>query len=212
MKKLLSLVLLSVLTWVISCPEFLSAADSVSLTGVKNLGETKTITVKVNQPTVVVATVPAKNPATVKQTPSAPKAGQTATPKNVINIGGKTISLEHVNTTTLDAGNHVNKVNKLLYGHNSTSVFGGLKNLKVGQTFTITENGKTSTYKISRIETYEKNGELLQKNQRGSYMNAVYNAIDPSGVEHSLALMTCSGRSLGGGDATHRLVLFVDSI
>ena len=76
--------------------------------------------------------------------------------------------------------------------------------------FTLTENGLTTTYRVTGITVFEKNPttKTLQLNGSGSYMRPlVENAMG-----HSVALMTCSGTSYGNGDASHRLVVFADKI
>ena len=131
---------------------------------------------------------------------------------NYIIIAGRSLNIVPVSQTEINAGDHVNKYGeKLLYGHNSSTVFGNLKNLGIGSTFTITENGTTTTYKIAKTITFEKNNGLLQLNGDGSYMKSVANARS-NGVNYDLALMTCAGTSYGNGDASHRLVLFANKI
>lgn len=104
------------------------------------------------------------------------------------------------------------KTGKLLYAHNSSDLFGNLKSLGIGSTFTVTDGGITKTYAVSDRVTFEKNNGLLQLNGTGNYMGRVtYNANYGNGG-HSLALMTCAGTPLGGGDATHRLVIFADEV
>ena len=102
------------------------------------------------------------------------------------------------------------KTGKLIYAHNSSNLFGNLKSLGIGSTFTVTDSGTTKTYVVSDRVTFEKNNGLLQLNGAGNYMGRVTYSAGYGNGNHSLALMTCAGTSLGGGDATHRLVIFAD--
>ena len=170
---------------------YLNAAEHPLAEGVDFAGATVTATIK---PTTYVPVV------TVKQ------------PANFVKIAGKTLNIVNVNSTTIDAGTHVNRYgDKFLYGHNSAAVFGGLKNLSVGNIFSVTQNGKTTNYRIAKIVTFEKNGSKLQLNSAGSYMNAVASAKF-QGKNYALSIMTCAGKSYGNGDASHRLVIFADQI
>lgn len=160
------------------------------------------------------------------QTPATPAvAPAPAVKPNQIVIGGRTISMTIVKDTRADAGNHVNMYcgsnaacNKFIYGHNSAAVFGNLKNLRVGvDTFTVTLNGATSTYRIVNKVIYDYelggNGALrLNGDTSVNYMNRTAKAKDNNNVQYDLALMTCHGQSLGGGNATQRLVLFANKI
>ena len=177
------------------------AATKTTTTQTKPATQTQTQTAPVTQtpvqatPTTQTSTTPAVTPA--------PKVKP-----NQIVIGGRTISMTIVKDTRADAGNHVNMYcgsnaacNKFIYGHNSAAVFGNLKNLRVGvDTFTVTLNGETSTYRIVNkvIYDYELGGNAKAK--------------DNNNVQYDLALMTCHGQSLGSGNATQRLVLFANKI
>ncbi len=179
---------------------------------------TQTQTAPVTQKPVQ-ATPTAQTPATPSVTPAP------AVKPNQIVIGGRTISMTIVKDTRADAGNHVNMYcgsnaacNKFIYGHNSAAVFGNLKNLRVGvDTFTVTLNGVTSTYRIVNKVIYDYelggNGALrLNGDTSINYMNRTAKAKDNNNVQYDLALMTCHGQSLGSGNATQRLVLFANKI
>lgn len=110
------------------------------------------------------------------------------------------------------------RTGNLVYAHNSSNLFGNLKTLSVGSTFTLTENGVTTTYKVSGVEYYKKvavaNGEDLAKcsglsdNCSGRWMTSIVK----NALYHNVALMTCAGQSYGNGDASHRLVIFADRV
>ncbi len=141
------------------------------------------------------------------------------TAKITTSYSGVTTSSNSFNyTVTVHSGSIVEhpsysdiyKTSKLLYAHNSSNLFGNLKSLGIGSTFTVTDSGTTKTYVVSDKVTFEKNHGLLQINGSGNYMGRVTYSAGYGNGNHSLALMTCAGTSLGGGDATHRLVIFAD--
>lgn len=184
----------------------------------KPAAQTQTQTAPVTQKPVR-ATPTTQTPATPAVTPAP------AVKPNQIVIGGRTIPMTIVKDTRADAGNHVNMYcgsnaacNKFIYGHNSSAVFGNLKNLRVGvDTFTVTLNGVTSTYRIVNKVIYDYelggNGALrLNGDTSINYMNRTAKAKDNNNVQYDLALMTCHGQSLGNGNATQRLVLFANKI
>ena len=203
---ILSMLFIGVLT-----PNFTAADGEIVIHSIDASRDTETVI------PVVADVKPAKTPAqVVTHTNSSRPVVQTTSPaivsNNQINIAGRTLNVVQVASTETDAGNRVNKYgSKLLYGHNTTAVFGGLKNLGIGSTFTVTEDGFTTTYKIAKTITFEKNNGQLQLNGEGSYMNSVAKARS-NGVNYDLALMTCAGTNYGNGDASHRLVLFANKI
>lgn len=144
-------------------------------------------------------------------------------PSNNITIGGRYIPLYQMGSTDAVLDNAASKYGNFIYGHNSGNVFGVLHGAWIGQTFSVTFDGITRNYVVSDIVIYEKNqaNGLLQIDGRGNYMSNVANAIkkdidaDTGQVGltyYSLSLMTCYGTMLGGGDATHRLVIFAYEI
>ena len=193
-------------------------ATKTTTTQTKPAAQTQTQTATVTQKPVQAA------PTT--QTPATPAVTPAPVVKpNQIVIGGRTISMTIVKDTRADAGNHVNMYcgsnaacNKFIYGHNSAAVFGNLKNLRVGvDTFTVTLNGVTSTYRIVNKVIYDYelggNGALrLNGDTSINYMNRTAKAKDNNNVQYDLALMTCHGQSLGSGNASQRLVLFANKI
>lgn len=198
-------------------------ATAQTTTQTKTTTKTATTTAK-PATTQTVQTAPATQ-APVQSTPATQTPAAPAVKPNQIVIGGRTISMTIVNDTRADAGNHVNMYcgsnaacNKFIYGHNSSAVFGNLKNLRVGvDTFTVTLNGVTSTYRIVNkvIYDYELGGiGALRLNGDTSinYMNRTAKARDNNNVQYDLSLMTCHGQSLGNGNATQRLVLFANKI
>ena len=125
---------------------------------------------------------------------------------NSISINGKYLELVHVSNPAINAERHVNKYNKMFYGHNSPEVFKGIENVSE---FSVTENGIVSRYRVMEKHTFEKhsatalslNGQVYTMASLANYAWG-YDAI----------VVTCAGQSLGNGDATHRLLLFVNKI
>ena len=198
------LVFLASFMGIMANPEVLTASDSVRVEGVSDARAVETV---VEEPEVATPTAAA--------TPVIRKSSATATPvvklpDNYIQITGRTLKIISVDNTGVDAGNHVNKIGKLLYGHNSSAVFGALTSLGEGDTFTVVYGGEITTYRIVGTEVFEKNQDngRLQKGGSGNYMSSIKN----SARGHDLALMTCYGDPIEGkpGDATHRFVIYAD--
>ena len=111
--------------------------------------------------------------------------------------------------------NYIHRLNKLVYAHNSNDLLGSIKDLEVGETFTLTENGTVKTYKVAEVKIFAKSGSKTlslctsgYENCEGTYyMSTLINARI-NGKTYDAALFTCDGTSLGNGDATHRRVVF----
>ena len=102
------------------------------------------------------------------------------------------VELENGQLATPDdiVGSYSRAENKtFLFGHSST-VFGDLKDLKVGNEIKYNDH----IYYISQIKTLPK---------ADIKMNQLLKAAD----KDTLVIMTCAGTDLGGGDATHRLII-----
>ena len=196
-KNTFLLIVASLITIMMS-PSVLTATDDVTVTRVSDARAVETVPLP--EPESVVAKAPVAGYAPVYRAPT-----------NNVLIGGRTLEVIPVGSTTVDAGNHVNKYDSLLYGHNSYNVFAPVLSMGVGSTFTVTYGGVTTTYQVANAITFEKNGELLQLNGSGNFMNPVSRAVH-MGVHYDIAVMTCAGQSLGGGDATHRYVLFANAV
>lgn len=148
---------------------------------------------------------------------SVQKPVQPAAPANSITITGNTIEIVNV-SQIVESGNHVNRYDKLLYGHNYNYIFGKLSSLGVGSTFVVRVNGRETTYRVGSKVYYDKdnstkNGALRRNGGKKNYMRSIAGAYDfDASKQYDIALMTCAGRSLGGGDATQRLVLYASAI
>lgn len=161
---------------------------------------------------------PAINSAPKPSTQTVTKpAVKSAAPANSITIAGNTVRIVSVNDI-VESGDHANKIMNLLYGHNSGNVFGGISSLGVGSTFVVRNNGQETAYRVGRKVYYDKDnstkkGALRRPGSSKNYMNNIARAYDyDAGVSYDLAIMTCAGRSLGGGDATQRLVLYANAL
>ena len=77
----------------------------------------------------------------------------------------------------------------LLVGHSST-VFGDLVNVRIGDKIAYDDN----IYAVSNVELVEK--DLIEMRK-----------ILKAEVVDTLIIMTCAGQDLGGGDSTHRLLV-----
>ena len=192
------LLFISSLITITMSPAILTATDDVTVTGVSDARAVETVIAE-----------PEPEPVVTK----APVAGYApaAMPANNVQIAGRTIEMIPVGSLELDAGGHVNKYGALLYGHNSAAVFGGVLGMGAGSTFTVTYGGVTTTYQVVKAEHFQKNGDLLQYEGYGDFMDAVSRAVF-MGVPYDIAVMTCDGTPLGGGDATERYVLFANAI
>lgn len=235
--KRLIIIFLSSFFGITMAPDILVGADSVEIKNVNysfNFTEKKPATTAVAttvtpvQSTPVQSTPVQSTPAKTTPVASTPVATTPATtpvqPKpvvktNSITITGRTISVTNVNDTRIGAGDHVNFYrNKFLYGHNSSAVFGGLKNLVIGSNFSLTIDGVTTNYRVARVmvfdyeETTNGNGAIRFNNDGRNYILNVVRAKDNNDTQYNLSIMTCHGKSLGNNNATQRLVLFANKI
>ncbi len=234
MKQRLFLLFLFNLMCALISPAILARTDEVQLTGISNRGVTNTVIVEpvveeaaevateafyeepVYEPVYEEPTPVYEEPTPVYEKPApvvfAPQAG--ARVSDSITIAGRVLDIVDVDSTLVDSGDHVNHYDqKFYYGHNSSAVFGGIVNLDAGDTFSITRGGVTTNYRVATTVIYEKNTSngLLQLNGEGDYMWYVAKARIGK-TKYDVSLMTCYGRSLGGGDATHRFVIFANAI
>ena len=143
---------------------------------------------------------------------------QTTPPVPAINYR-VTIHTDNVKSRNLSYKD-IYKTKKLVYGHNSTNLLGSLKSLGVGSTFSVTEGNATTTYQIHDIKIFLKSDDYSlelcnsgYENCNGGtyYLNSLQNAIFRD-KKYDIALFTCDGTGLGGGDATHRRVVFANKV
>ena len=110
-KKILIL-LLSSFVGIIANPDLPFASDTVAVTGIT--GEVETVIEIAPEPaeveTVLYVAKPAPTPTPASISALAPVSVQpnpAPAPMNQISIAGRTLSLVHVDSTAVDAGNHV---------------------------------------------------------------------------------------------------------
>lgn len=124
-------------------------------------------------------------------------------------------------------GANIYHTSKMLYAHNSPDLFGNLASLVVGSTFTVSESGVITTYRVSDKRVFQKidNTTLYlcydnnysdchgsnQLSQIVNYARYINEDLVRT-ASHTISMMTCSGTSYGNGDASHRLVIFADKI
>lgn len=201
-KKTLILLLSSFFT-IAGAPEFLIASEDVEVNSINNANIVQTV---VPEPVKTVVSTPVTR--TTKSTVA--KAAAPKPAANRLNIAGRSLVVEYSPNTGVDAGRVVKFYNnKFLYGHNSAGVFGFLPSVGVGTVFSLTYNGVTTNYRVmEKVEYAKSSPTTLNLNGRDYSMAYIAKGMN----KYSLTLMTCSGRSLGGGDATHRLVLYANAI
>ena len=101
----------------------------------------------------------------------------------------------HLETPERIVGSFASAYNKVfLVGHAST-VFSSLKNVRVGDEI-----------EYNNIKYVVKNTTVLAKTEVD-----MQKLLEASQV-NTLIIMTCSGQDLGGGDATHRLILTAEGV
>ena len=132
---------------------------------------------------------------------------------NTLEILGRRINLVDTNTTESTPGNAVAQYfgatsemqGKFFFGHNSANLLSGLANLGFGSTFKITKNNTTKTYQVKKVIVVPNDATLLRN--MPSIAKAQY-----QGVSYGVSIMTCAGTSYGNGNATHRVLVFADTI
>lgn len=205
MGKRLFLLLISSFIGIVSTPNFL-IADHVPEAHLPNFPAVETVIIEENN-----TPCPAVNP---KVTPRAP---QTDTPQvssmPPVTIKNYTVSYfvssmqEYASTATNLSYSGLYRFSKMIYGHNTANLLGNISSMHIGEQFTITENGATSTYQVSSIVTYSKTADGNLENDR-----LLMKKIATTALGHDLALFTCAGTMYGNGDASHRLVVYANAI
>jgi len=197
--KYLAMILASSFIGIVLNPELLAASDSLKITDINqsNLVETK-ILAKSNTVSTVTTPVDTTVATTVKivesKTPAAPKAG--VVQNEFVFSWGKQ-NLVNTTTTSVDAGKNIMKVGKLAWAHNTTS-FNKIKTLKIGDIFSVTENGVTKKYRVVKNPIDGKAGvelKVVDKTMFHESVGAIYTGAmtDRGFGGHDLVLMTCSG-------------------
>ena len=199
--------LLSSFIGIIANPEILMASDSVKLVGIDNTNIVETVILpeenKTSIPVAGVAVKPVVNTVlqqnnTLKDVSSVKIAQPVSSNRADFAWGSQ--DLIKVSSTAVNAGKNVARIGKLLYGHNYTD-FGNITSLKVGDVFTIVENGVATSYRVVANPINGDNGVVLDKKGEtvlsysgdARYSDIDVNALVNYGMGHSLALLTCYG-------------------
>ena len=208
MGRRLFLFIICSLLGLVNAPEILMASETAPVTGLSNVGVVETIPLPEPEPEPVIATASISRPRAAQI--SSTTQTVTVAPANAISIAGRVIPIVDVADTAVDAGDHVNKYGaKFLYGHNTGAVFGNLTSVGVGNVFTIAYNGTSRNYQVQEVIIFEKTSPTqLSANGRDYRMSYIANGMG----RYDMVLMTCYGTMLGGGDATHRYVVFANGI
>lgn len=137
-------------------------------------------------------------------------------PRNYMSIMGRQIEIVTTNTTATTPETQIarfvgkNRPDKypgvFYFGHNTADLLGGLANMPVGSTFSITLDGVTRNYKIMINQTVP-NDQKLDDLMETEVARAIHN-----GVQYSVSLMTCAGQPLPGRNATHRTIVYANEI
>ena len=208
MGRRLFLFIICSLLGLVNAPEILMASETAPVTGLSNVGVVETIPLPEPEPEPVIATASISRPRAAQI--SSTTQTVTVAPANAISIAGRVIPIVDVADTAVDAGDHVNKYGaKFLYGHNTGAVFGNLTSVGVGNIFTVAYGGTSRNYQVQEVQVFEKTSpKQLSAGGRDYRMSYIANGMG----RYDIVLMTCYGTMLGGGDATHRYVVFANAI
>lgn len=214
--KTIFLVLLSSFIGIMSNPDILTASDSVAVVDLDKSSIVETVSepdkTDVSAPIAkapsagVVKTEPALAQAAPSQPVQAkPAASQPAPepelPANRVTFAWGSQALFRTNTTSAKSGKNVAMVGTLIWGHDWTD-FGKITSLKLGDTFTIIENGITSKYKIVPNPIDGKAGvalDMISSTNLSYAKDPRFSSISMGALVnhgfggHSLVLMTCYG-------------------
>lgn len=210
-------------TWFIASVGFLAAAINATYVP-EMLSATNPVKVKGISSAKVVETIV---PETVKEEPVV--ANYTATPVVAATAATPVYTAPVVNTFQISnviykmklqdkdlSYSNTYKTGKLYYAHNSANLFGGIVNLKAGDKV-VNEDGRVYTVQDTAVyakTTCNYNGETIgcldgDVYMQGRVTNKAYNKNN--GATYDMAMMTCYGTALGGGDATHRFVVYANA-
>lgn len=135
---------------------------------------------------------------------AAPAAGQQTITYTIT----KSISsiTEYNNIGVNPSYSDIYRFNRLIFAHNSANLLGSLASLTPGQTINIAENGQGRAFRVAAVEQVENTPDGLAGDRE--YINKL--AFRAKG--HSYALLTCAGTMYGNGNASHRLIVYVDAV
>ena len=136
---------------------------------------------------------------------------ETASPFEARSVGapaaGSLAALKEYNQMSSNlSGGDIYRFKHLLFAHNTGNLFGNLSSLSVGQLIAISDGATTTDFRVAEVGLYNKANGVLNGDPQ------FINKLAAHAMGHDLALMTCAGTPLGGGDATQRLVVYVDAV
>ena len=202
MVKKMCLLFISSLVAIAMSPSFLTSADDVVVTGVNDARAVETIPLSEPEP----EPEPVIESVVATRAPQAGIVTAPVTPNYTVTSYVGSIS-EYVASYNNLSYSAIYKYNKMVYGHNTANLLGSLANRYVGETITITEGGVARNYRVSEKVYYNKTADGNLNNDPRLMSNIANTALG-----HDVALLTCAGQMLGGGDATQRLVIYADAI
>lgn len=212
MKRLFSLILMC-LTSVLLNPLVLTADDHFAVKAPAFPAVQTVLAVESTAPETILpvseALIPSAAAPTAAIAPSAPVVVATPVVKRVEPINYRvTIDIPSADQFVSHnlSYNDIYRFKKLVYAHNSANLLGNLKNLNVGDEFSITDGGVTVLYRVAEATLYRNETEGLNGDP------TLMSQIAYSALGHDVALLTCAGTSYGNGNASHRLVVFADKI
>ncbi len=203
-------IILSSFTGLVLNPEVLTALDMQKFSDIDTSRVVETVLPPMPTPQVTIVPQTVAAPAPTYAFTEVVEPVRTVT--NAITVDGKEIALSAADTLAEDAGTKVKawyytETGKFIYAHNLDTVFGGLKNLAEGDTFTVSYGGETKVYSVATAVVYEYDGTILTKDGAGNYMKYIKEARSSKSVAYDMALMTCHG-----ADDSERLVIFANEI
>ena len=204
MKKYILMMLASSFIGIFANPEILSASNSVTVNGIDNTNIVETV---IPEPEPAYEVSYASYDYTYYEEPA-----YTYYEEPAVQLGYGAAEPEYLsfyvtsyNDTIVvnPSYSDIYQTGKLIYAHNSADLLYNLNYLYEGDVFMINGN----MYRVAERKVYEKTDDYSLDGSR-----SVMKKLKNTAYGHTFALMTCSGRALGNGDATHRLVIFADAI
>ena len=137
--------------------------------------------------------------------PKLPATTASAPAGTTITLSGRTYTIFTTTSLATDAGSRVALYqDQFLFAH-SSSAFSALPS---ASSFSIHRNGITENYKIVKKIVYCDYSNAAQHGSRYDCSNYPEPTLPAHALGYDFILMTCTGQSLPGGDATHRLLAY----
>ena len=203
--------LFAVGSYVSLAPETLSAAHTVHVWAINNANIVETVVPEIETASAPVEVavqnkVATSNAASVRLAAAPAEVQTAATPVAPVAyaVTRQIGSLDEYIATALNLSySDIYQFKRMVYGHNSANLLGNLRERYVGEEVTV--NGVR--YRVADKATYAKTADGNLEGNATLMSKIAYTAMG-----HSLAMLTCAGQSYGNGDASHRLVVYLDQI